>query len=375
MVAIAIYPYVTSPFYVKPEPVPFAGNKIYNPYSNIDTSLWLKCNFHGHTRVWGGITAGMSTETEDYIAKYKELDYDVIGISDYHDINPSSDMPAYEHGLGIFKNHQLSIGAGRILWKEYLFLQSFHNKQNIIEGLREEDNIISINHPELRSGYDGEDFKYLRGFDMIEVFNGYSSNASELWDSALSAGNPVFCLGNDDTHDIHDPKDFGFIFNLVNSASKSPGDIVTALKNGRSIAVKIKPNLNDLSPANKLKSSIEVPKPVHINISGDSVNILFNRACDTLKLWGQNGVIKDVEINASRISYKFKPEDTYIRAEIVQINEADIVLNPFFRYTTDALDQQKPEVDLSATWIYRCSIIIVLSLVLIIKIYRKKRKR
>lgn len=375
LVLIAVYPYLTSPFYKKPEPTPFTGTHIYNPYSKADSSNWLKCNFHGHTRVWGGVTAGMNTEKEDYLAKYKELKYDVIGISDYHDINPSSDIPAYEHGLGIFKNHQLSIGAGKVLWKEYLFLQSFHNKQNIIEGLREDSNIISINHPELRGGYDGEDFKYLRGFDLIEIFNGYSSNCTNLWDSALSAGNPVFCIGNDDTHDIHDPRDFGFIFNLVNSPSIKPVDVISALKEGRSIAVKLKPNLSDLSAAVKLSSAQEIPRPVSVSLNGDTLDILFDRICDTLRLWGQNGVIADTRTNVRRLNYVFSPHDTYIRAEILQKNSAKIEMNPFFRYSGGAISGKKPEVDQTATWAYRGLILFLISSIIIIKIYRKKRKR
>ena len=43
-----------SPIYNFEEPTPFAGNSIYNPYKDFDTTQgWKRANFHTHTRVEG----------------------------------------------------------------------------------------------------------------------------------------------------------------------------------------------------------------------------------------------------------------------------------------------------------------------------------
>ena len=56
-----------APGYIFPEPKPFSGNKLYNPYQDLDTSRWLKANFQVQTRVWGGITNGRKNSSEDVV--------------------------------------------------------------------------------------------------------------------------------------------------------------------------------------------------------------------------------------------------------------------------------------------------------------------
>lgn len=369
---IVIYPYITCPVYKYPEPSQFKGNLFYNPYSDVDSALWLKVNLHTHSKVWYGLTAGKKSEAKELVKKYKELDYHVIGISDYHFINPLSSIPVYEHGIGIFKNHQLSIGADEVLWKDYLFYQNFHHKQNIISGLRAKNNLISINHPEMRDAYDGSDMKYLRGYDLLEVVNHNYFNALHLWDTVLSAGNPVFLIADDDSHDITNPKDYGYVFTLVNSPSEKTPEIIDALRNGKTIGIEMEPKA-DMSPSAKLKQAALAPILRTCAITNDSLIMRFNLPCDTVKLIGQNGKLLARELKVSRISYRINPEDTYIRAEINQSDLTNIAMNPVFRYEGKII-RQEPEIDSPKTWLFR-TVCLVGAALIIFMVFRLKKKK
>ncbi len=371
---IAVLPYLTCPIYKYPETSVFKGSSFYNPYEHIDPSKWLKANFHGHTRVWWGLTSGSKSEAGEFIKKYKELEYDIIGISDYQFINPLSKVPVYEHGVGLSKNHQLSIGAESVLWKEYLFFQNFHHKQNIIAGLREKNNLISINHPDLLKAYDGNDIKRLRGFDLLEVVNHNFFNAQALWDTVLSNGYPVFMVANDDTHDITNPKDFGYGYTLINSSSSKPEDVIDALGKGRAIGVEMEPQKVDLTVSAKLKQSTAIPKLLKCAVQNDSLIMSFDKACDTIKLFGQNGVLLEKQLAAQKISYKIKPEDTYIRAEINQQDLSNVILNPVFRYDGSPINRTEPEINYTMTWLFR-GVCIAIAFVIVIIIRRRKARK
>jgi len=86
LLLIACFPYLWHPVYIFPETEKFSGEFFYNPYENIDSSKWLTANFHAHTRSWGGLTNGSSSD-KDLIKAYKSLGYDITGISNYHRIS------------------------------------------------------------------------------------------------------------------------------------------------------------------------------------------------------------------------------------------------------------------------------------------------
>lgn len=371
IVFIAILPYLTCPVYKYPQSHVFSGSKFYNPYEKLDTSKWLKANFHAHSRVWWGLTYGWDSDPEELVKKYRELNYDVVGISEYQLFNPLSDIPVYEHGTGIFKNHQLSIGAKSILWKEYLFFQNFHHKQDIISGLREGNNLISINHPPMRGAYDEYDMKTLTGFDLLEVINHNYSKTLNLWDTVLSNGNPVFLIVNDDSHNITNPKDFGYAFTLVNSNTSKTEDIIDALRKGNAVGVEMEP-IGDFSAKVKLQQAVLAPKPVSLQITGDSIVINFDKSCDTIKLIGQNGTLLLNFVSSKYISYKIKPEDSYIRAEVNQNDLTNVILNPVFRYDGQ-ITRPEPVINHFMTWLFRSVLILLISTVIFLIIKRKRR--
>lgn len=368
--ALIFLPYLTCPIYEYPDLKTFSGKNYFNPYSNIDSSLWLKTNLHAHSRVWWGLTYGFKSDPNVLKEKYGALGYDVTGISDYFKINPLSDIPVYEHGAGIFKNHLLVIGAEKVLFKDYLFGQTFHNKQNMISELKTPGNLLAITHPDMRNAYDGNDLKYLRGYDFIEAVNYNYSWSVNLWDTALSAGNPVFMVMNDDSHDITDPDDYGRVFMLINSGNET-GKIIDALRNGKAIGIDLKHEKNDTPELIKRKTE-NAPKPINCSISGDTLIFRFDKICDTLKLLGQNGILLQKSENVNEISYLIKPGDTYIRTEINQVNTANVYLNPVFKYNNLNEYKLQPVVNYTLTWLLRSGYLLIIGLTVFLIFRRKK---
>jgi len=378
VIILILIPYIICPVYKYPEVSPFTGKLYYNPYSNISADGWLKANFHAHTRQWSGITAGSSSDEKIVAAKYKELEYDIVGISDYQDINTllREDplyVPVYEHGYGALKSHQLVIGAAKVNWMDFLLLQSFHNKQHVIAGLNSDSGVISINHPKLRGAFSPENLVYLKGYDLLEVSSHSYFNATDLWDTALSAGNSVFAMGNDDNHDINDPEDFGYVFTLINSGERNTASILRSLKQGKAFVVELEPQ-KDTSPQKKIEQANSVPLLSSCSIINDTIEITFSRNFDTLKLIGQNGTIMKKAVNADSVIYIMQPYDTYIRTELNQPGLSNVFLNPIFRYEGE-IKTVKPEIDIIKTWVYRIVYIFVAGVILFFIIRNRKKTR
>ena len=345
IVLTGIFINLNAPRYIFPLPAPFHGSRIYNPYQDMDSSHWLKANFQVQTRVWWGLTSGRGNNSNAVFDLYHKLKYDLLCFSDYQNINSYGKhepgyIPAYEHGFGIRKWHQVCIGARKELWLDYPFWQSLSHKQNIINRLRPDNDIIAMAHPNLRDGYEPSDFKYLTGYDLIEVFNHFT--CSEMhWDSALSAGHPAFILANDDAHDISNPHLVGGDCTFINATSTKQSDIVKALKDGKAYGARIYMTEEDGFPE-KIAYAKQMPflKSAHMN--GNTFTVEVSQTPKQISFIGQGGKIEHTVFRGKVASYEFGGDDTYIRAEILFPNKWDgpgtrFLLNPVFRYEGEGL--------------------------------------
>lgn len=345
LLLLSLFINLNTPQYIFPKPAPFSGKSLYNPYQNMDSSRWLKGNFQVQSRIWLGLTNGRNNSSNNVREIYKRLGYDVLCFSDYQQINHTDDtastyIPAYEHGYGPHKRHQVCIGSRKVLWLDYLLWQSLSHKQNIINRLRPDNEIIAIAHPNLKGGYLPSDLKYLTGYDLIEVLNGIASSVSH-WDSALSAGKPVFILADDDAHDISNPHFVGRFCTFIKAPSAKQTDVVQALKSGKAFGALIYMKEGD-GFREKIDYARDIPVLKSAQLAGDTFTIEVSESAKRISFIGQGGTIKRTVYGASRASYIFKPDDTYIRAEILFPNiwygpGTNFFLNPVFRYTGDKL--------------------------------------
>ena len=371
-----------APRYNFPDPKPFNGNQFYNPYQDLDTSRWLKANFQVQSQVWGGITNGRHNRSEDVAELYHRLGYDFICFSDYQQINRYNEnsslfIPAYEHGFGIRKWHQVCIGAQKVMWLDYPLWQTLSQKQHIISKLGEENDIVAIAHPKLLNSYPTTDFKFLSGYNLIEVFNQISCSEAH-WDSALSTGHPAFILSDDDAHDISNPHLVARYCTYIKAPVHSRQGVVSALKSGKAYGAELYMAEEDGYPE-KIAYAGQMPYLRSARIVGETFTVEVSQYPLSIRFIGQNGTTKSSVIGLKKASYLIRKDDTYIRAEILFPNKwggpgTRFLLNPVFRYVgNNPVHMPEVSIDAAGTLINRGVALATFIFVLInIWFFRKK---
>ena len=358
-----VLPYLTCPIYKFADNQPFHGEKWYNPYEQ-QKSLWLKANFHGHTIAWKRLTNGNGTPEALYQV-YRNMGYDIIGISNYMQILPNvlnakEYIPVYEHGYNAWKSHQLNIGAKEVTWRDYIYYQPPNMQQHILKRLRPDTEIIALAHPGLRKGYKPRSLKKLSGYDMFEVYN-RKKYYGKLWDVALSAGHPSWSLGDDDVHDITAANEVGKAWNMINVDSQTPSAVYDAMRSGRSYVVQGTNGQSDLA----LRS---------MRIFGDTLVVEISQAA-SITFIGQDGHVRKTVNDAEVARLKLEETDSYIRTE-VKDDVTTLVLNPIIRYDGVHLTTKSAGINWLLTSLYWIGILLVVSGCILARIYlRKKRIR
>lgn len=364
LLLIASIPYAISPVYDFPEPQRFRGDSLYNPYQGYH-GAWYQANLQAHSAAWGGLTNGKLTVSDAY-SVYENLGYDIVGLTNYQLISrtpvPSEHyIPMYEHGFNLYKRHQLVIGAKYVIWTDFLFFQTIHHKQYLLKMLRPTTDVLVIAHPEFLDGYVPEDFQSLTNYDYVEILNNYRLSL-EQWDAALSAGKLVWGMGNDDSHDQFNSDEIGRHWNMIGAASTENNDVITALQNGLIYCVAGNNGKNDNYPEYVLVDSMTI------------IVVCENEAND-FRFIGQDGTVQSIVSQTDSAVYHFKPDDTYIRTEIVN-DETVMYLNPVIRYNGSLPEMGEAEVNILYTWFYRFSFGIGYAGVgfLFMKYYRRRKK-
>ena len=367
--------YVVNPKYDFPEPEPFHGDRIYNPYQGIDSTKWEKGNFHVHTRAYYGVTNGKINSNKFLDSLYRYFGYSIIGISDYQKINRYESrnnwfVPEYEHGYTYYKTHQLVLNASKVSWLDYIFYQTLNNKQFIINQLKKDPNVVlTIPHPFLRQAYTNEEFRRLSNYNCLEICNN-ERVATVFYDVILSAGRPVFLMADDDAHNLTKINEGIHSFNLINT-DLMKDSILKAIKTGRVIGVNF--NISTFKTNEEKKTALEkLPGILFLTLVKDTILVRLSKVVKSIKFIGQNGVEMKRTTNSSEGSYSFKKEDTYIRTEI-ECNDGTIYyLNPFFRYDGKQLTYYTPVYNFVKTWTWRLlTIIVLLSMIFIIRKAKK----
>ena len=368
-----IVQYVVNVKYTFAEPHSFKGDYLYNPYRTIDTANWQISNFHAHTHRFPSSRKYKARNTQYLDSLYAYLGYNIIGISDYQNINSYESkhewyVPGYEHGYQYYKNHQLVLNAKKVSWLDYFFRQTLNNKQFVINQLKKDTSVVlTLVHPILRAALSFNDLKYLTNYNCLEVIDNKYLFLS-FYDTILSSGHPVFLMADDDSHNLQNPVECASCFNIINTVL-ARDSILYALKKGHSFSVKL--NL-DKYRTNEAKNSalMNLPKLIEYKIKNDTISLKLNMNVKTIKFIGQQGIIEKSTENSNNGSYYFSKEDTYIRNEIECLDGTLYFLNPVFRYNGILKVDPSPPIDVFKTWGFR-SVIILLILGLIILYYKK----
>ncbi|KAA0993342.1 CehA/McbA family metallohydrolase domain-containing protein [Dyadobacter aurulentus] len=345
---LLISQYLLCARYQFPDPEPFEGPVVYNPYDSVSQQDWVKCNFHAHARAWNGVTNGKGSASDIHSA-YDSLKYGVHCVSNYHHIDTTNEeertyLPVYEHGYNTTKTHQLVLGSSNVQWLDYLLPQTVHNKQHVLDKLYEWKTVTVLNHPAIRNGYTKNDLAQLGNYDCMEVLSPAATSTQE-WDAALSAGRKVFVVGNDDTHDVISGNRLGKMCTFVNNPAKTGSGVLEALRAGRSYGVA----MGETQPIDS------VPYLLYVKVEKDSVFIKVSDTAQKVSIYGQNGRTIKTARETDRIAFLFRRDDHYARAEFHFSNGTGIYLNPVFFTPRSGYRAVRPYVNPGETLLFRFS--------------------
>jgi hypothetical protein len=298
---------------------------------------------------------------------YRSMGYSVPGVSDYHSIAAQHGVPTlplYEHGYSLLKRHQLAIGARRVDWFDFPLWQATSHQQYVIERVADTADLVALAHPSSRDAYTPDDLRRLTGYHLIEVVNGPFLSLTG-WDAALSAGRLVWAVGNDDTHDLRDPRRTAQAWTMINAPSSSTSDIVSALSTGRSYVVR-RTNESASAVETVLDRVTFADSTLTVSVAGDPSTFVFT---------GQDGEVKHTVQQAMHASYVFRDDDTYIRTAIHAPRTA-MLLNPVFRSRRPGGDPAPAAVlDVASTWTLRAGLAAVFFALIALFAFRHRRPR
>ncbi len=327
--------YLLCPHYSFTDPRPFHGEKIVNPYADANFNDVSTANFHAHTKSWGGLTNGKGNSS-DVWQRYDSLGHTFHALSQYHKIDTFNKgkqnyVPVYEHGYNLKKTHQLIIGAKRVVWKDYIFPQTLHNKQFILhEMAKDTNNLVILNHPAVRSGYDVNDLKLLHYYDHIELLNP-SAQSFAHWDTALTAGKKIFVVGNDDNHNIFNDNAIGRFTTLIFGAASDSKKMIDRMKKGQSVAVWL-PQIHNETLESKRSKMLNLRSLISgISLIDSMLAINLSKSVAEIRVIGHHGKLKLKQRNISSLTFPFSQNDAYLRVELYLEDGTKLFLNPIFR--------------------------------------------
>ncbi len=337
-IAIIIIGLSVSPIYRFEAPQPFSGDKIYNPYSALDTSIgWKRANFHTHTHA----TAWLN-ECELYpdgvLKYYDSYHYDIVSFSNHQELTtfPGNDTSrqiwVYEHGYNFFKFHQLLFGAEKVSYYDNFLPFLSSQKQFIIDMMSKQCDFVVFNHPDRTLMISTGDMQRLTGYRLIEADAGAGTDLKH-WDEALSSGRYSLNVINDDLHKPQQSSKIARRCSFVNTPSRNYHNVKEALLAGNFYSMNI-PDFGNGDLDIKHAENESLPSIRYIGMSQDTILMTLSSPAKTIEAITQDGKIVKTLSDTSSFSYVMTSDDPYLRMTARFENEVVIYTNPFAWYSS-----------------------------------------
>lgn len=225
-----------------------------DPYEGIkwETVLQMKSALHVHTvnsTIEHGVEEGTTVTPAEQIARYEELGYDVLAITDHDYITyPWNDYGVSDSPMISIKANELSKNDNMCAYFcDWLDLPGEGTEKTIgfyesIEQAGKAGGIIYLAHP-MRSGsikeaaFSADVFrKYpqVYGMEVLNVGQFERNNSIELWDQLLTELLPERQVWGTSSDDAHSVRKAGFGWTIFLTTEKSEAAVKDALKCGNS---------------------------------------------------------------------------------------------------------------------------------------------
>ena len=372
------------PVYIYDEPVPFHGDYLLNPYQDIDSTYWKCCNFHGHTRQYGGVTNGRNNGNAVYDSMYRLFGYDHVGISDYNKVNPYENgkdpgyIPGYEHGYNVWKTHQVCLGTKKVRRIDYFFYQTLSHKQHMLNKLSEQNRVVAVAHPSFVDGsYNVRDMKYLSNYKILEVLNGFV-NSPEHWDMALSNGHLVYLIADDDTHDVLKVNDIALRITYLNAENNAADELYDALLAGKAVGIDFDLDRQEVMDHKVERFKRDIPYLYSARLDSVDFYVSVSKPIRKADFIGQGGtILKEEECKkedtVTNVFYSIQPSDQYVRTVLTFFDGTTMWLNPVTRHDSEVIVKQRLD-HISYLWTAALWMVYIGIILLIIKLFVSIRK-
>jgi hypothetical protein len=166
----------------------------------------------------------------------------------------------------------------------------------------------------------------------MEVLSPYGISEKQ-WDIVLSAGKPVFVVGNDDLHDIYNKEQVGRMATILNLKNTNQAAVLSSLKKGEGYGIVL----------GKTQDPFQLPELKHLLVKENKLDLQLSEKAKSIDFIGQNGKLLASFNGSKNVQYQLKISDCYARTKITFENGTQIYLNPvFFTNTTNFAQVQNP---------------------------------
>ena len=373
-----------SPVYDFEIPGPFRGPDIFNPYSALDTTkVWKRANFHTHTKVESPLNECDYWPDEVYDA-YSRFGYDIVTFSNHnaltvHPFDSTLQVNVYEHGYNLFKYHLLVFGSDDVCHFDPLLPILTSQRQWKLDMLGKDSDFIQLNHPFRTNLTSRDDMECLTGYRITELDSGVTTE-QEYWDWSLSAGHYSFALANDDLHYPDRSDKIAVRCNMLCCDGADYATLKSTLLSGAYYCMRV-PDFGEGDWDVKYDSNRTLPQISDIGLKADTAYVCLSRPAARIKATGQDARTLEEAENSDTLSWKMRPEDSYVRFTAYFDDGVVIYTNAFARYDASVADSPYVEsphsVNVLLTILYNLLVLAVAAgcAVLIWATVRSGRKR
>ncbi len=336
-----------SPIYDFPEPEPFSGPDIFNPYQELhDTvagepsdeseSLWKRAVFHTHTRVKGPWPVNECRYWPDYVdSVYRTFGYDIVTFSNHneliaHPYDTALQVNVYEHGYNLFKYHKCVFGPPSVIHFDNLLPVLASQKQFQLDYLGRTSDFIQMNHPFRTLGTTPDVMRKLSGYELMELDSGVSTE-NEYWDWALSAGHYSFALANDDLHYPDRSDRIAVRCNFLHCPSGRYADIKNCLLGGCFYAMRV-PDYGNGNWGEKHARNRTLPVIMDIGLRDSTIYMTLSVPADSIRVIGRDHSHLALAVNTDALTYSLPADEPYARLCAWFPGGEVIYTNAFARY-------------------------------------------
>jgi hypothetical protein len=300
-------------------------------------SIWLKGNTHTHTTNSDG-----DSPPEAVAQWYRDHGYNFLFITDHEYLTPIEPLNTAFGRPGSFlmmagqeitdsvnkkPYHANGLGLGRVVLpkKGAGVVESL---QTDIKNIRDSGGLAQINHPNFGWALTAMELKALRDYTLLEIYSGHPlvnylggggiPSAEQMWDDVLSSGKVVYGVASDDSHHFKPTNNMspalpGLGWIVVRARELSAEAVMDAIRHGHFYA----------------SNGVEL-EDYAADSTGISIKVKEKRWSKYRVLFiGKGGqVLAESVTNPAR--YKFRGDESYVRAKILESNGEIAWTQPVF---------------------------------------------